>query len=339
MRKRKRNNYKKSRNRNYSKRKYYTKEDIFLSRIASILRFSKGQVKNLFLQRAKTTIRLNDLKRDTDKTLHSLKQKGVILKDIPWAPNTYFVENKDKSDMSKLEEYEKGNFYIQDLSSILATLILTPESDERILDMCAAPGSKTTHIAQLTNNRADILANELEIKRINSLRTVLKQFGAQNVKIDHGDGRDIGVKYPDQFDRILLDAPCSGEGRIYLRGRNPLRFWSIKRIKHFTKLQKELIESAFIGLKTGGTLVYSTCTLEPEENEGTVSYLINRHSNAKIEDIALVKQNRFQESKKHIRGGLTHWSGNNYHKDMVKTIRIIPSSEMMGFYIAKITKN
>jgi 16S rRNA (cytosine1407-C5)-methyltransferase len=339
MRKRKRNNYKKPRKQNtFDTKKYYTKEDIFVSRMASILMIPKGEVKHLFNQRAKSTIRINGLKGNANRTVGLLKKRSIQLTDIPWAPNTYFVGNRDKSELSQLEEYADGKFYIQDLSSILATLVLDPKVEDKILDMCSAPGSKTTHIADITKNKAEILANELELSRTNSLRNVVEQFGATNVRITLSDGRDFGKKYPDYFDKVLLDAPCSGEGRIYLRGPKPLRFWSIKKVNFSTKLQKELIESAFITLKTGGTLIYSTCTLEPEENEGVVTDLLNNHRNAKLIDIDIVKQKSFENFKHRLTSGISKWSGNTYHKDIHRSIRIIPSSEMMGFYIAKITK-
>lgn len=334
-----RSNYKKPRS--YDKdvnKKYFTKDDIFVSRMASILMLPKSRVSSLFYQRARTTIRLNSLKGNVKDTYRLLKSRGYELEGIPWAPNVYFVNNRDKSEISQIEEYRQGLFYIQDLSSILATLALNPMRNENILDMCAAPGSKTTHIAEITKNGANILANEIEVNRTNSLKNVIEQFGATSVKITLSDGRDFGKKYPDYFDKVLLDAPCSGEGRIYLRGPKPLRFWSIKKVKSSTMIQKELIDSAFKTLKSKGILIYSTCTLEPEENEGVVSYLLAKNPLAYLEDIELVSSPEFSDFKKHITSGITQWSGNKYHPSVKKSIRIIPSSEMMGFYIAKISK-
>jgi len=334
-----RSNYKKPRN--YDKdenSKYFTKDDIFISRMASILMLPKARVSSLFYQRARTTIRLNSLKGNVKETLRLLKSRGYELSKVTWAPNVYFVNNRDKSEISQIEEYRQGLFYIQDLSSILATLVLNPTRGENILDMCAAPGSKTTHMAEITKNRANILANEIEVGRTNSLRNVIEQFGANSVKITLSDGRDLGKKYPDYFDKVLLDAPCSGEGRIYMRGPKPLRFWSIKKVKGSTILQRELIESAFRTLKTGGTLVYSTCTLEPEENEGIVTYLLKNHKNAKIEEIEIFNSKEFKGYKRYITQGIVRWSGNEYDPSVRKSIRILPSSEMMGFYIAKIVK-
>ena len=215
-RKRNRDNYRRPRDFDSNiKDRYFTKDDIFVSRMASILMVPKKRVFNIFNQRARTTIRINGLNGDVKETYQLLTSRGHELEIVPWAPNTYFVNNRDKAEISQIEEYRRGLFYIQDLSSILATLVLDPKPKENILDMCSAPGSKTTHIADITDNNANILANELEVSRSNSLRNVVKQFGATNVKITLSDGRDFGKKYPDYFDKVLLDAPCSGEGRIY----------------------------------------------------------------------------------------------------------------------------
>ncbi|NLZ24214.1 RsmB/NOP family class I SAM-dependent RNA methyltransferase [Candidatus Dojkabacteria bacterium] len=332
-------NYKKSKShRRDSTQRYYTKDDIFVSRMASILLMPKSKVVNIFNQKKITTLRINTLKTKPKEVLNSLKRRGYELEQVPWALNTYFVTNKNKSEISQIEEYQKGFFYIQDLSSILATLILEPNQNDRVLDICAAPGSKTTHIAEITDNKATIFANDSEVARTNALRNVIEQFGATSVKITLSDGRDFGKRYPDYFNKVLLDAPCSGEGRITLRGSRPLRYWSIKKVKRLTTLQKELIESSFITLKTGGTLVYTTCTLEPEENEGVVTHLLNKHKNAKLQKIDIVESKEFGDYRKHITQGIKNWSGNTYHKEITKSIRIIPSPEMMGFYIAKIIK-
>jgi 16S rRNA (cytosine1407-C5)-methyltransferase len=300
---------------------------------------SKGQVKHLFFQRSRTTIRLNNLKEDPTKTYKLLtRTKGWKLQEIKNLKYTYFVNNKDKSEVAKSKEYKDGEFYIQDLSSILSIYVLNPQKNENILDLAAAPGSKTTLISSLTNNQANIVANDIDQQRIGKLNNVLYQFGSKNIEIINKNGSDLGHIYPDHFDKVILDAPCSGEGRIYLAGRKPLRFWSIKMVNAMIKEQRNLIESAFKSLKTGGTLIYSTCTLEPDENEGVVTHLLNNYDNAKIEDIEFI--NKLEPLlKDKITTGITKWSGNTYHQEVSKSIRIIPSPEMMGFYIAKITKS
>ncbi|MDD4382147.1 MAG: RsmB/NOP family class I SAM-dependent RNA methyltransferase [Candidatus Dojkabacteria bacterium] len=328
MRKGLRGNYKKPRNFVPNKKdRFYTKEDIFVSRIASILLIPKNKVNGIFSQRAITTIRLNPLKGDTEDTKKSLIGKGYELQEVSGVKDTYFVLNRDKSEISQTQEYVDGKFYIQNLSSILATLVLDPKENEKILDMCAAPGSKTTHISALMNNTGQIIANDSEISRVSALRNVLEQFGVKNAKATLSDANDFGKKYPEYFDRVLLDAPCSGEGMIYMQGTKPLRFWGIDKIKRCSYLQKDLILSAFRALKEGGTLVYSTCTLEPEENEGVVSYLLEHYPNAIVEDTGL----KFDK-------GITKWSGNIYDPKVRNSTRIVPSSKNMGFYIARIKK-
>jgi NOL1/NOP2/sun family putative RNA methylase len=337
MAKRLRKNYKRPRSES-QQRKYYTKMDIFLSRMASILQKPKGEVKHLFYQRARTTIRLNNLRGDNTKTYKLLtKDKGWRLQEVKNVEDTYFVNNRDKSEIAETEEYEDGKFYIQDLASILSIHILDPQQGEDILDLAAAPGSKTTLISSLTNNNANITANDIDPKRISKLNNVLHQFGSQNVEVSNKDGSLLGRIYPNHFDRVLLDAPCSGEGGIYFGGSKPLRFWSIKMVNAMIKTQEELIESAFQALKIGGTLIYSTCTLEPDENEGVVTHLLKKYDNARMEDIEIIEQLEPLLTDK-ITSGITKWSGNTYHQEVAKSIRIIPSPEMMGFYIAKITK-
>ena len=337
MPRRLRKNYKRPRSES-QQRKYYTKMDIFLSRMASILQKSKGEVKHLFYQRARTTIRLNNLRGDNKKTYKLLtRDKGWKLQDIKSVDDTYFVNNRDKSEIAETEEYEDGKFYIQDLASILSIHILDPQEGEDILDLAAAPGSKTTLISSLTNNNANITANDIDPKRISKLNNVLHQFGSQNVEVTNKDGSLLGRIYPNHFDKVILDAPCSGEGRIYFGGSKPLRFWSIKMVNAMIKTQEDLIESAFQALKIGGTLIYSTCTLEPDENEGVVTHLLKKFDNARMEDIDFVEKLEPLLTDK-ITSGITKWSGNTYHQEVAKSIRIIPSPEMMGFYIAKITK-
>lgn len=336
MRKPTRSNFKQSRKpQNSSKKSFFTKENLFVSRIASILMVPKPKVAGIFSSRAVTTIRLNPLKGDVEVTKKALEEKDYELQEVQWAPNTYYVFNHDKSEVSQTPEYQDGKFYIQNLSSILDALVLDPQEGEYILDMCAAPGSKTTHIAALMNNKGKILANDIDMSRVSSLKNVLYQFGAKNAKATYSDSTEFGKKYPEYFDRVLLDAPCSGEGMIYMNSMKPLRFWGLDKIKRCSFLQKDLIISAFRTLKKGGTLVYSTCTLEPEENEGVITFLLEHFTNATVEDIEI----DLGAEKGFTSKGITKWSGNTYNPTVKKTLRVIPNSKMMGFYIAKIKKN
>ncbi|MCD4756545.1 RsmB/NOP family class I SAM-dependent RNA methyltransferase [bacterium] len=332
-----RKNYKKSRTQTFD-RKFYSKEDIFISRMASILQLPKGETKHLFYHRARTTIRLNHLIADPRKTFRFLTQtKGWELQKINGFKDTYFVNGIDKSVVSKTEEYLHGDFYIQDLASMLSVYVLDPQEGEKVLDLCAAPGSKTTLISALTDNKAEITANDSDLSRVSKLKNVLHQFGSKNVKVTNLEGMLYGKTLPDHYDRVLLDTPCSGGGRVYLASNKPLRFWSIKRVNFFTTIQKGLLDSAFRALKPGGTLVYSTCTLEPDENEGVVTHLLKTFKNARVESIDFVEGLDVLLSK-NIIPGITKWSGKEYHHSLIKSLRTVPSPEMMGFYVVKIGK-
>lgn len=319
-------------------RPFYTKEGIFLSRLASIMRIPQGKVREAFSYRAETIIRLNPLAGDTSRIKSTLERRGLELEAVPWSKDTYKVLNQDKSDLGKLPEYEKGLFYIQSLASMLPVIVLDPQPGEKILDMCAAPGSKTTQIAALTGNKAEITAGEDDYTRAKKLESVLEQFHVKNVDLKITDGRKHGRLTPFTYDKVLLDAPCSGEGLIYLRSASALRFWSIRKSKILALLQRDLIESAFRALKTGGTLVYSTCTLEPAENEGIVSFLLDRHKDARLEEIHVTRSEEFKDYKSHIRSGITFWSDNHYNNEVDKTIRVLPGPKMQAFYVAKIKK-
>jgi 16S rRNA (cytosine1407-C5)-methyltransferase len=319
-------------------RKYYTKDDIFISRMASILQRSKKDVRSLFSQRIVSAIRLNNLADKPEKILRKLHSHGIQTEEIDFLPYAYIVTNMDKSELGKTEAYKKGLFYIQNISSMLAVQLLHPLESEKVLDLCAAPGSKTTYIASLMSNKGEITAVDEDYKRTKDLHRITEMFYADNVKVVHQDGVLFGKRHHGQFNKVLLDAPCSGEGLIYLQGDNPLRFWSIKKVKAMTSLQKRLIISAFKALKPGGSMIYSTCTLEPDENEGVITHLLNEEENAHVERINPEDITDDERYLKFMENGITKWSGNEYHQECGKTLRIVPNKYMQGFYFAKITR-
>ena len=320
--------------------KYFTKEDIFISRMSSILRMPHKVTKELFSQRAISAIRLNSLAADIDQIKAKLIHKGINLEKVPWTPDGYIASEIDKSDLGKIFEYKNGLFYIQNLSSMIPALSLSwSKKPQKILDMCASPGGKTLQIASLTAEKSEITANEVDFYRYKKMLDVFRIFHGEKISTTNLDGELFGQKRSTFYDIVFLDAPCSSEGQIYLKGIKPLRTWNLKKVKFMSALQKKLIKSAFIALKKGGTLIYSTCTLEPEENEGTVSYLKSIFKeNAVIEPIELISSNSFEQYRKYTSRGIISWNGKEYHPDTVNCVRIIPSSQMMGFFICKIKK-
>lgn len=329
---------KNSKNTKNLNQRFYSKEDIFLSRLASIIKKPKGTVHNMFCERAITTIRVNPLLGNPGRIKQLLEKKGLFLQRVDWSPDTYFVINKDKSELGKMNEYEKGLFYIQNLSSMLPVVELAPKPGEKVLDMCAAPGSKTSQMAVFMQNKGEIIANDEDAWRSQKLKEVLDLMGVKNTQIKILPGEEYGGKYFNYFDKVLLDAPCSGEGQVYLNSPKSLRFWSIKRVKGMSILQKKLIESAFRALKPGGTMIYSTCTLEPQENEEVVTHLLEKYNTAKLEQIETVKSDDYRAYTYLTKPGMKEWDQHKYNPEVAKTARIEPSAKMIGFYVAKIKK-
>lgn len=173
--------------------------------------------------------------------------------------------------LSELESYEKGHFYAQSLPSMIVAHVLDPKEEELIIDMAAAPGGKTSHIAQLLQNRGEIIALDKSRNRLKKMEEELKRLGVKNVKLVHMDSRklpELGIK----ADKILLDAPCTALGirpKLW-ESRKP------KDIEATSRYQRHFINAAIKSLRRGGVLVYSTCTLSYEENEGNVLYMLKK---------------------------------------------------------------
>lgn len=322
-----------------SEKKFFYKDDIFISRMSSILKIPHHKTKSLFYQRILSVIRLNDLIADPERTLNLLKNRNLSLNKVDWNKHTYIVKNMDKSELSKMEEHKQNLFYIQNLSSMIPAIILEPKSDDYILDMCSAPGSNTTQLASLMNNKGEIVANDNNHERTIKMQRILRKFNVENTVVHFGNGEDLYKDFSDSFNKVLLNAPSSAEGLIYLNKKQPLKFWSIRKSQEISKVQKKLIISAFKCLKKGGTMTYSTCTLSPNENESVVTYLLKNEDSASIENIDLIEKEEFFNYKTFVQRGLKEWNNEIFHSDINKTIRIIPGKTMIGFYVALIKKN
>ncbi|MFC1722669.1 NOL1/NOP2/sun family putative RNA methylase [Nanoarchaeota archaeon] len=227
--------------------------------------------------RPKLSIRINTLKTDKKACLDHLKKKKVQLKKIPFLYHGYWAEAPFS--LVSTAEYLQGYYYIQEAASQLPAQVLSPEKGELVLDMTASPGSKTTQLAQMMENQGQIIALESKKPRIPKLNNNLERLGVKNTIIYHKDARyasDLKVK----FDKILLDAPCSGN---YTQDPEWFKKRSIQDFKDMAKLQKSLLRAAIQVLKPTGTLVYSTCSLEPEENEEVIEWALE-NLNLKLDD-------------------------------------------------------
>ena len=222
------------------------------------------------------SIRVNTLKISVADFLRLTAPYGWTLTPIPWCEEGFWIERDDEEalPLGSTAEHLSGLFYIQEASSMLpvAALLADGNSPARVMDVAAAPGSKTTQIAARMGNQGAILANEYSASRVKVLHANISRCGISNVALTHFDGRVFGAALPEMFDAILLDAPCSGEG-VVRKDPDALKNWSVESNLEIAATQRELIESAFRALRPGGTLVYSTCTLNREENESVVEWL------------------------------------------------------------------
>src|SRR3989344_4102213 len=279
-----------------------------------------------FLRRS---IRVNTLKI-TIKELKERIEKDWALEQIPWCREGFWIEHakKERRDVGNLIEHSLGYFYLQEAASMIPPIILEPKPHEIVLDIAAAPGSKTTQIAQYMENTGILIANDYTIDRMKPLAINLQKCGVTNAIITLMEGQRF-KRSGLLFDRILVDAPCSGTGTIR-KSLKTLNIWNPDMIRRLSITQKQLAETAFDLLKPGGTMVYSTCSLEPEEDEGVADFLVSKYENEKVEEIKLdIKRSPC----------VTEFDGKIYSDEVKKCLRIWPQdNDTEGFFVCKIKK-
>ncbi len=214
------------------------------------------------------SIRINTLKISEKDCVSRLKKKGVHLERIPFLKHGYWVSSS--FNLVSTQEYLQGYYYIQEAASQVPVEVLNPVSSDKVLDMAASPGSKTTQLAQRMGNKGTIIALESNRFRIPKLVNNLERLGVKNTIVYHKDARyasDLGL----EFDKVLLDAPCSGN---FTQDRDWFAKRSLSDLPVMAKLQRSLLAVAVDVLRSGGVLVYSTCSLEPEENEQVIEWAL-----------------------------------------------------------------
>lgn len=310
---------------------------IFEKRFKEMLKTEEEYKKfiDCILEPQRKSFRINEIKcEDVKKTISNLKKK-ISIEKISWLENAFFLnyEKSERTDLGNLEEHFFGEIYIQEITSMLSVECLdipkNIKQDFKVLDMCAAPGSKTTQIGMLMKNKGILIANEIDYKRIAPLNSNLQRCGIYNNIITNLDASLF--KGENEFDRILADVPCSGSG-IIRKSPLTLKVYNPKLLKSFRRKQLRILKRGFELLKPGGILVYSTCSLDPEENELNIQEFLQETPNAKllkinIKDIKLdCKIFEFNDVK--------------IHKNIINnTIRIWPHhNNTNGFFIAKIKK-
>lgn len=281
---------------------------------------------------APSAVRVNLLKNEQPKEFlrHLIQKYGWDVQTLPFSDDSVQILSYSKSPGQTIE-HKTGAFYIQDAASILPVSLFTPtEKPQLVLDMAASPGGKTTQLIDLGRDRDFIIANDSSSSRIPALKTVLQSWGASNFAITNFPGEKWGDWYPETFDRILLDAPCSMQS-LRVSESHPHRPISDDERTRLASRQSALLFSAAKALKTGGELVYSTCTLSPEEDEAVLSGLLNAYPDSLQNDPAFA--NRWQAF------GLTEFAGVQFHPDVRNALRIWPFIfQTNGFFAVKLKK-
>jgi 16S rRNA (cytosine1407-C5)-methyltransferase len=266
-------------------------------------------------------IRVNLLKTSVKEFKKYAKKQNWELFPIPWTKEGFFIDRTDKSTpLGKTPAFIAGLFYIQEASSMIPPSFFKYQKNDIILDFCASPGSKTTQISSYLKENSVILANEFNNKRVKALNTNLERAFAYKTIITQKDGRIFADYFPNFFNKILLDAPCSGESTIR-KDKNALKYWNEKLVNKMAKNQLNLLKYAVLALKKEGELIYSTCTLSPEENEENIKKILEIFPNS-LKLIPLTPK----------------WY--NKENSLLKgTLRIYPQDfDTEGFFIAKIKK-
>lgn len=310
-----------------------TLPEAFLNKLRNIVPVSQwDKVSRTFASTKPTTFRVNSLKSSGPAIKEKLESNGFKIENVLWYKDAFILRKGLQKDLERTEAYLKGEIYVQGLSSMVPPLVLGPRPKELILDLAAAPGSKTTQLAALTGNEAFLTANDENPIRLEKLKANLSRQGVKDVELlEAGDGGLVWKKNFEGFDRVLLDAPCSSEGRFLTAEPGTYGYWKKDTNRKMAKLQRRLFKSAFLALKPGGTMVYSTCTFAPEENEMVLAWALETFGDAL--DIEGIKT----PLPLHTRG-LTQWEGTPFPAAVTQSARILPTADMEGFFVSRLRK-
>ena len=296
-------------------------EGVFVQRINKI----NPKILDGLKEKKEFSFRINRHKADLE-VIDELKALGFKPRSVSWSEYVYTLPIVDRKRITKSKPYTANKIYTQNFSSIISALVLNVESTDWVLDLAAAPGGKSLIFSEIANK---VSAVEPDKNRFFRMKRNFKEHGAKNIQTYNKDGRFVYKATGEMFDKVFLDAPCSSEAHIDLN--EGITWWNLKRVKRFSKLQKELIISAYECLKPGGCMIFATCTFSPEENEESVDFLLRKYDNAEVMEVSLPIDNK--------QSGITKWEDKEYSKEVEKTIRILPKGAYSGFYFAKIKKH
>lgn len=264
----------------------------------------------------KVTVRVNNLKADYEDVFNRLEEKGYCVEEGFICPEAISIKGGRGIDSN--EEFIDGNITVQDESAMLVAPLLELEKGQKVLDLCSAPGGKTTHIAELLENTGEVLAFDIHPKKLDLIKENCDRLGLTNVQLAEMDATVLNTELISIADRVLIDVPCSGLGIIR---KKPEIKWTKKRseLKEIVFVQRDIMDNAWQYLKKDGIMVYATCTLNKEENEENVDWFLSKYKDATIEKVFV-------------------GNGDNLKYSNIGTLTILPNEHMDGFFVAKFRK-
>ena len=265
----------------------------------------------------KVTVRVNNLKYDYDEVFEELEALEYEVTEGNVCPEAIVIKGGRGLESNPM--FQEGKITVQDESAMLVAPLLDIEEGQTVIDLCSAPGGKTTHISELLNNTGEVLAFDLHANKLDLIKSTAERLGITNIKLAEMDGTKLDVKLIGLADRLLLDVPCSGLGIIR---KKPEIKWNKKRkdLKDLVFVQRDIMDNGWEYLKKDGIMIYSTCTLNKEENEENIEWFLNKHKDAEIVKVFI-------------------GNGDNFKYDNLGTLTILPNEYMDGFFVAKIKKN
>lgn len=264
----------------------------------------------------KVSIRVNDIKADYDDVFEELEKMDYEIEEGVVCPEAISIKGGRSIENNPL--FKEGKITVQDESAMVIAPLLELEEGMKVIDLCSAPGGKTTHIAEILNNTGEVLAFDIHETKLGLINENCERLGISNVKINLNDATKLNPELIASSDRILIDVPCSGIGIIR---KKPEIKWNKKRsdLRNIIPTQRDIMENAWQYLKSGGIMIYSTCTLNKEENEENIEWFLNTHKDCKIKKIFIGKQDNLV-----------------YNRD--GSLTIMPNENMDGFFVAKLEK-
>jgi NOL1/NOP2/sun family putative RNA methylase len=269
-------------------------------------------------------IRINTLKISVREFLEICP---FDIEKVSWSKEGFYIKDGDDTRPGKHPYYHCGLYYIQEPSAMIPVEVLDPQPGEKVLDISAAPGGKATQIGAKLKEKGILVANDISPKRVKALVKNIEVFGIKNSIVTNETPENLSKVFESYFDKILVDAPCSGEG-MFRRDPKATKSWNSFSSQQCCAMQKQILDYVPKMLRPGGKLVYSTCTFAPEENEGTIQWLINKYPELEIEEIKNIDE---------IDRGRPEWIDGN--KDLIKTKRAWPHRvKGEGHFIALLKK-